>query len=312
MKNWFVYFTVALAVSLLLQSCTKEVDIDVPAGEEKIVVEGFIETGQPPIVILTKSRPYFGSNNFNGLGDLMVQNATVTVTTNGTTYPLIQLCTNNIPDSLLPLVTAITGIDSATLASVNYCLYTSFDPNVWGVEGNQYYLHIVAEGKTLTSTTVIPNGIALDSIWFKVEDPHPDRGFCWGRLSDPDSLGNAYRWFAMRKGKDYGFLPPIGSAFEDKFINGQSFEFTAARARAADDDLSENADYRGYFRTGDTIIVKFTCIDRPHYLFWRSYETQVVSNGNPFAAPATITSNIVGGLGVWGGYAVRYDTTIAQ
>ncbi|MFI5203645.1 MAG: DUF4249 domain-containing protein [Flavobacteriales bacterium] len=310
MKNWYLFS--GFVVVLLFQSCTKEVDIEVPAGEEKIVVEGFIETGQPPIVILTRNKPYFGTNNFNGLSDLIVKNAIVTVTNNGTTYTLLEICTSTLPDSLLPLVTAITGIDSATLASIDYCLYTTFDINAWGVEGEQYDLKVVAEGKTLTASTEIPFAVALDSVWYKDQDPHTDRGFCWARLDDPDTIGNAYRWFAMRKGKDYGFLAPFGSAFEDKFINGQSFEFTAVRAHASDDELEENADYRGYFRTGDTIIVKFTTIDLPHYQFWRTYETQVISNGNPFAAPAAVKSNITGGLGIWGGYAVRYDTTVAQ
>jgi hypothetical protein len=310
MKQGAIFLSVTII--MLLQACTKDIDIDVPAGEEKIVVEGFIETGQPPIVILTRNKPYFGTNNFSGLSDLIVKNALVTVTANGTPYTLMEICTTNLPDSLLALVAAITGVDSATLATVDYCLYTTFNTAVWGVEGTRYDLKVEAEGKILTSSTVIPNGVALDSIWYKHEEPHTDRGFCWARLDDPDTLGNAYRWFAMRKGKDYGFLAPFGSAFEDKFINGQSFEFAAVRAHAPDDDLPENDGYYAYFRTGDTIIVKFATIDMPHYQFWRTYETQLVSNGNPFAAPALIKSNINGGLGVWGGYAVRYDTTIAQ
>lgn len=307
-ENW-IYLFVSL---FIFTACEKEVDVEVPAAEDKIVVEGFIETGMPPIVILTRNQPYFGQNNYSNLNDIIVRGATVTVTTGGTPFALTEICTSSLPDSLIALVTLITGIDSATLVQIDYCLYTSFDPGVWGIEGNSYDLLVQADGKVLNATTTIPIGIALDSVWYKNEPSYTDRGFCWARLSDPPGLGNAYRWFAMRKGKDNGFLAPFGSAFEDKFIDGQSFEFTAIRAHAPDDDLPGNEDYRAYFRVGDTIIVKFTTIDLPHYQFWRTYETQVVNNGNPFAAPTNIISNIDGGLGVWGGYAIRYDTTIAQ
>ncbi len=41
-------------------------------------------------------------------------------------------------------------------------------------------------------------------------------------------------------------------------------------------------------------------------------ETEVSNNGNPFAAPTAIKSNISGGaLGYWGGYGTVYDTIVA-
>jgi len=68
---------------------------------------------------------------------------------------------------------------------------------------------------------------------------------------------------------------------------------------------------RDYFKEGDTIAIKFCTIDQPHFQFWQSFEIAAFNSGNPFAAPATIKSNINGGLGVWGGYGVVYDTIVA-
>ena len=50
------------------------------------------------------------------------------------------------------------------------------------------------------------------------------------------------------------------------------------------------------------------------YKFWRSLERQGGTNGNPFAEPMNLVSNINGGLGIWAGYGTAYykipiDTT---
>mgnify|MGYP000960386189 CR=1 FL=1 len=50
----------------------------------------------------------------------------------------------------------------------------------------------------------------------------------------------------------------MGSAFEDKFINGQSFVFNAFRGQIPNstkpDDIKEEA---GLFKKGDTIVILF-------------------------------------------------------
>ena len=40
--------------------------------------------------------------------------------------------------------------------------------------------------------------------------------------------------------------------------------------------------------------------------FWRGLTRQSGSNGNPFAEPLNLPSNINGGLGVWTGYGSTY------
>ena len=70
--------------------------------------------------------------------------------------------------------------------------------------------------------------------------------------------------------------------------------------------------YEGYFRfrRGDTITVKWCAIDQPQFDFWRTLEFELNDQGSPFASPVIIQSNIVGSLGIWGGYAPDYKTVI--
>lgn len=300
------------ALSLMVVSCERDAEIDIPAGESKIVVEGWIEPGAPPVVLLKKSQPYFGTSNFSDLSQMFVHDATITVSDGVYSATLFEICTSSIPDSLLPLVSSFIGIDTATLQTLDFCAYTTFDTNIYGIIGKNYYLNINSGGTLLSSVTSLPQAVPLDSAWFALNETSDSLGYAWASMKDPDTLGNAYRWYAKRETKDLSFIAPIGSAFEDKFINGTSFDFAYNRGDNDFATTQEPPGEWGYFKKGDTIIVKFCTIDHEHYLFWRTYETQIVNNGNPFAAPAPVNSNITGGLGVWGGFTPSYDTIYAQ
>ena len=64
----------------------------------------------------------------------------------------------------------------------------------------------------------------------------------------------------------------------------------------------------GFFKKGDTVIVKFCTIDHSTFEFWRDAENQLGNNGSPFAVPSNVKSNIKGGLGVWASYNSTIDT----
>jgi hypothetical protein len=190
----------------------------------------------------------------------------------------------------------------------------SFFPIMIGTAGLTYTLDILtSDGKRVTSTTKLQAPVPLDSTWFEIQEGKDTLGFTWAFLSDPDTTDNCYRWFSKRINKDDQFFAPFGSAFEDKFINGQTFKFGFNRATiqnsTAADDNNEEA---GFFKIGDTIVVKFCTIDKSTYEFWRDAETQLGNNGSPFAVPSNIKSNINGGIGLFASYSPSYDTIIAR
>src|SRR5262249_37335502 len=157
------------------------------------VVEGYIETGQRAMVTLTKTAGFFAPVDSASLITYLVVNAVVTVS-DGTTSEQLVLTIDT--SQYIPLV-----YKSQTLV---------------GQVGKTYTLKVEVDGKTLTAVTTIPHAVPLDSVWFKVQEGHDSLGFAWAHLTDPDTLGNCYRWFAKRIGKDKRFLAPIGSVFEDK------------------------------------------------------------------------------------------------
>lgn len=300
--------------AILLSSCEKEITVDLPPYTPKIVVEGSIEPGSPPLILLSRSQGFFDPSDLASYQSSFIKNATVSMTTSQGTIVLTEICSASLPPELLPLVEEYTGISAVQLAALNICMYTTLDTLYWGQTGQSYALSITdpANNETVTSTTSIPQPIPLDSVFFEIETE--SYGFAWAVLSDPPGLGNAYRWFAKRTNtstnglpKDASFQAPWGSAFNDEFIEGLTFEFAYSRAGSANDDAS---DRDGYYRIGDTVAIKFTTIPFDGYEYFRALEQQLSSNGSPFASPANIPSNIEGGLGLWIGYGVSYDTLI--
>lgn len=290
------HFLLPLLV-VLSSGCEKNVTVEIPIVDPKFVVEGYVETGQRPFVLLSRSLDFFGSININSA------------------------ITNSVSGAL---VIVNDGFVSDTFAQPIPGLGFYQSNRLTGTPGRSYQLTIVAEGTTLTSTTLLPQPVPLDSVWWKVDGRRDSLGFAWAHLTDPDSTGNSYRWFAQRInhytfGRNFGelkdslFLAPPGSVFEDKFINGQSFDFNVARGMITNsskpDDMNEE---KFLFKRGDTIVVKFCSIDKGAFDFWRTEETQLGNNGNPFGTVSPVSSNINGGLGVWCGYSTTFDTIYAR
>ena len=70
MKNYLF-----LIITFIFFSCQEEITLDLPQAEEKLVVEGAIEPGFPPYIILTKNQGYFDPININTYNNLFVNNA---------------------------------------------------------------------------------------------------------------------------------------------------------------------------------------------------------------------------------------------
>lgn len=308
---------------LLLQACEKEITVDLPPADPKIVVEGSIEQGLPPVVFITKSAGYFAPTDLNAIQNLYRSDATVTVSNGVITDTLTSICSGDVPEDLLPIVTELTGLNEEQLSLVNICAYVSLNPLMIGEIDRAYDLTVELDGEVVTSTTKINKLVPLDSLWFRIAGNTDSLGFLFATISDPDTLGNAYRWFAKRinqypdwsehagEQKDISFIAPIGSVSDDVFFNGLSFEFGYFRGTIPNSDKEDDInEERGYYKEGDTVVVRGTVIDRGVFRFVNSFEEQVASAGSPFASPANVQSNIEGGLGVWAGYGAVYDTVI--
>ncbi len=289
-------YIILLFIASLFFACEKDVTVVVPEAEEGIVVEGKIEVDTPAIVFLSNTIPFFGEIN------------TTEIIQNSITGALVIVEDGFSVDTL----TQIPGIG------------VYIGDNIRGVAGRTYKLSVYAGDKSVTSVTTIPYPVIPDSLWWKPEGTRDSLGFIWMHFRDPDTIGNYYKWFAQRinsytygddagEMKDSTFIAAPNSTFGDRFFNAKEFDFNFPRGSFSFSDKEDDQnDEKYFFKRGDTIVIKLTSIDFQTSEFWRTEEQQVQNNGNPFGSPAPVTSNIVGGLGVWGGYSAAYDTIIAQ
>jgi len=290
-----VYVILALILTVFMLSCQKEVFIELPEPENKLVVEGWIEQDQYPVVSLTRNSPYFSAVDSSTLANLFILNAQVYVS-DGTLTEQLTIDFSNAFLGIWPFV----------------CYKGSL---IKGEVGKSYYLTIYAEGDTITGVTTIPEPVVLDTVWWKPEPNTDDTlGYIWGIYNDDPLLKQYFRLFTLRKGRDLDWVPAFGSVYDDIFFNGIEFEFSIYRGVTALTDIEaiENDDELFAFKKGDTILLKIGSIDREHYDFWRTVEQEYFSGGNPFVFPVVIRHNVEGAIGVWGGYGASIYQVIAE
>ena len=323
-------FGAIIFLGIMAVSCSKAIEFDLPEVEQDVVLVGKIESGNYPIVFLSKTQGYFEPTSAESIFGTGIHNAYVTMNDGVNEIPLNEICSADIPDSLLEQVSQVTGIPEQNLQFFNYCIYTSLDPLAAGVEGRTYNLYIETETDTLTASTNLPLGVALVDPYFEAFESLDSLGFLFGTLVDPPIEGNGYRWFAQRINtykynypapydnvigvqKDAFPIAPFGSVFDDKFLNGLSLEIEYNRGEVGNlEGPDDEGPEEGYFKRGDTVVIKFTTIDYLTYQHLRALEDQAATNGSPFASPGNLPSSIVGGIGLWAGYGVRLDTVICN
>jgi hypothetical protein len=291
MKKWG---TILLCVSMLA-ACEKSITIETEQQTPKLVVEGQIEAGQTPIIVLSNSLNYFSTIDAATLNASYVHGAKVMITTQNKTFTL--------KETTVPL----TG-------GYFFYYYTTTQSNpltsLVGDNGKQYDLKIETGGQVYNATTTIPvHAKKIDSLWWKKAPNNEDTNkvVLMARITDPPGYGNYIRYFT-RTGKD-DFNPGLNSVFDDQIIDGKTYDIQVDRGVAKNDKLKFD-DY-GYFKKGDTATVKFCNIDKASFDFWRTWEFTYQSVGNPFSSPGKVISNISnGGLGSFCGYSVQYVSLI--
>ena len=290
-----------------LNSCSKEVKIDILGFDEQIVIDGSIETGTPAIIFLSNSRDIYASTDIDSYLSGFISGATVIVSDGTITDTLMELCTDNLPAGFESIAAAFFGLPIDSLVNLHLCAYVS--TGIIGEVGKTYTLKVIHSNKTYTSSTKIENPKVLDNLFWKEQANLPGYGFSWAKITDSPIMGDAYRW-EVKNLSDVSFSKPFQPFTDDRFYNGKTFEFSVENPMSFKDQTIENQ-YKGYYKLGDTIVVKFSKLGKKEYQFFEKKYNQIYSGGNPFATPTNIPTNIEGGaLGIWAGFSPWYDTLI--
>ena len=289
-----------LLISLLFfVSCETEIDVSLPEYKNELVVEGWIEPGEPAKVSLSKSVPYLSTINMNTLyDDVIVKDAIVTVQDEHGLIDTLELVQNG----------------EAPL----FWYYTS--PNLRGELNTKYTLKIDWNGKKYSSTTTIPDTMVLDSVYLDNFQSFPSDTIKSLKVKFQDQPGTKdYYLFKVKIANemytDRVWLTTFPIALDDIAFPGAPYTADIYRFGTSEfympDNLSQQDSweyYRPYYTVGDTIYLKASKIDYNSFRFLSSAGSTMYFGVNPFTNPPQIYSNITSEtgdkcLGVWMGCA---------
>lgn len=304
-----IFFIILFSIS-----CEKEVKIDIPGFQEQLVIDGSIETNQPPIVILSKSNDIYSPTDLNSFLSSFISGATVKVSDGTNSIVLDEICSDNLPFGTEIYFAEFFGVNVEDIKKYKLCVYTTFDSNFFGEVGKTYTLNLTYENKSYSASTKILPPTKFDKTYWKEEPDLIDYGYSYVTLSDPVETKDAYKWEVKRINKnaegneiDGFFTKTFNPVFDDAFINGITFDFWYENPMTMEDETIDKK-YQGFYHLGDTVVIKFSKMDEEVFEFLVKKYVQLSSTGNPFASPANVPSNIKGGaLGLWAGYSPTFD-----
>jgi len=275
MKN--IIILILLSFLFLWTACgnlEQEIDLELPEYEPKIVVECYLEPGQPFALLLTKSQSFFDPFDFElaTISQILEDSATVIITHNGITYELEnEIATNP------PFFTKFYNYSSETLVPLDY--------------ENEFDLEIVSKNnEVITATTRLLPPITIDSL---VVDFDPIT----------DTLARTLTYFQddLTTEDYYRRQLNLGT-----ITRAPQQDFTTTDDFVEDGTIVFGGGYD--FEIGDTVISTITHITKEYHDFLESISGAVDVNGNPFGQPGGIISNVesdIGALGIFTG--ISYD-----
>ena len=326
------YYLKIIFIAIICSSCQDEINLQLPNSERKIVVEGSIEPGYPPYVILTTNEGYFDQIPEDYPSNIYIEDADSVIVWYYS--PSGEKITKILERISVNTLQFILGIDSIPpIYTVNdYNFFSSNEnPYEFSQEERTYYLKVVWNNQIVTAETTIPKSTPLDCLWVEKNESAKRDYKCDIRAiySDPADRENNLL-IKSRRIQNYernrkdtlicdtinypDFPLKLVDSGSDILINGETFEtyfprpkesgFPTGTYNSAHYEICENGDTLAF--KNDIVIIKFCQIDKESMKFWRGLTRQSGNNGNPFAEPLNLVSNINGGLGIWTGYSPVY------
>ena len=266
-----------VAILLLLCGCS---DLDLQKSGQCLVLEGWIEDGGFPVVLLTTSVPVSTEKqNLDSLAKHIVRWGKVTIS-----------------DGEKECVMT-GGMDTRFIPPYSYTT-----ARMRGVAGKQYTVVAEYAGMSATAVTTIPEPKKLE--YLRVESVGPaDTSFrIVAGLKDDRTTVDYYRFFVRKNGIDSTFYSSFLGLVSDDILSAEVDEVPVYNCMTVTDTL-----YRQEFGSGDIVDVRFSTLDSNSWEYWSDFDAIQSLSMNPFfPVHKKIRSNVSSGMGYWAGYGSSY------
>lgn len=280
MYRWIIY---TACLMLLFASCQEEYQ----ESREDVVVEGWIELGEPPVVLLTKTFSVTTKEEVDEDASVVLPWGKVTVSDGVDTVVLTG------------------GYDERYFPPYRYTT-----ARIEGEPGRTYYLTVEYGNRKLTAQTTIPMPDSLEALRVT---PCADADSTYqitAYYNDNPSTEDYYLFLTRIVNRETRDYPSLFGAINDANL-GLNNQYVV---QPGVHKLTTEEKYKPYFHETDTVQIKFAKIDETTYNIQKAYNEMVALSANPiFASDVSMPTNIQGGFGFWCGYAVtKYEVIIAD
>lgn len=253
----------------------REVDLDIPPHERKLVVECFLEPGKPYRLVLTESVGFF-----DGPDTPFVQNAFVVISHAGIQDTLVNTFAIDFVDQKL------FNYSSTAIVPADYT--SEFSLYVRDEQGRE------VKGKT----RIMPPIQFTDFSYSYDADSMAAIAIKW-----PDTPGqrNYYR-FTLHLDS----LVTVG----DDGPSGLEFAFSVDDRIGDGEDFTLSTLFE--YEKGQRAIATVYPMTESYWRYIETLSASAGANGNPFANPVTIYSTVEGGYGVFTGLTYDRDSLLIE
>ena len=267
-----------IAVIFTAAGCDPQMQL--PESDPQIVVEGWIEEGGSPVVMVTTTVPVTATlTDISELEKYVVNWAKVTVSDGDEKIVLTGMKNN---DYFPP-----------------YIYTNSF---MKGKAGKTYTLTVEYSGRTVTASTTIPPHRNLEFIKVKKASDREGMFYLTGGLKDNPVTKDYYKVFTKVRNKDKTYVSSFLGLTDDDILDEGINEIPINNGTGTIDGKMDT-----YFTSEDFVYVRFCTLDKKAWEYWNDFEEVQSLTSNPlFPVSTDIRSNIKGGLGYWAGYGTSY------
>lgn len=275
-----------LFIALAASSCAQDINISTPDEPSQLIVDGWIEPGQPVRVLLTATVNFSDPIDSASYLNIVMTRAKVSV----------------IEDGVKEVLTL--------RKDTNY-----FPPHIYmsnktrGKVGSEYTVIAEYDGQTVTGTSTILAPPQIDSAWFATDEGQDSLGFIWLSFRDPVDENNFYRVRTILPNREHRYIgAQVSAYYDDLFMDGKCLIPVYRGMKNISEKMIEHR-----FRIGDTVTLCLSSIGENEFKFWSNLDRAILNTGNPFVTGGTnLPSNLSNGLGIWSAYGSSYVTVVCR
>lgn len=254
------YYCILVCMAIFsFVSCSKDYNIQLPVNKPQLVVECYLEDGQPLRALISESADLLDTS----IVPPVLVLATVVITH------------RNIKDTLVPFIFVDTlrrrayNYGSSKIMQADYASNEPYRIDVYDVKGRHAY-----------GVTKFIKPVPVESITpiFNTEQ----RAYCLTKFRDDPATANYFR-LLLHKNAVYDSLE-LDILMDNSFSNSNN-------------EFVYGSGYN--FITGDVIYARLYHLPFEYYQYLTTLENARTTLINPFAISGEVVSNIRGGLGVF-------------